>query len=352
MKKGIKPLIASLMLPSLLMLGACGNNTDQTGGEGKSDSGIQKRTLRAGIGLPKEHPEGQGLVKFKELVEEKTDGKITIEPYFNAQLGDDQKMVGGLQAGTLDITIPSTSPLVGTVKQFGIFDFPFLFNNGEEADAILDGPVGKKVLDKLPQHDLVGLAYWENGFRNLTNSVHPVSSIEDFDGLKVRTMQNEVHLDVFKKLGANPTPMPFSEVFTALEGQTIDGQENPLATILSNKFHEVQDYLSLTKHVYTPFVFLMSQMTWEQLSEKEQTIIKNAAVEAGQYQRKANRKANKEALNKLKEKGMKVNELPQEEKKEIKTLIQPIIDKYSKKYGEALYQQMSEQLETIRNKSE
>ncbi|MBM7551610.1 TRAP transporter substrate-binding protein [Thalassobacillus pellis] len=346
MKKKLKSLLVGLAVPCLLLLGAC--SSTEAGG---NESGIQERTLRAGIGLPKEHPEGQGLVKFKEIVEEKTDGKITIDAYFNAQLGDDQKMVGGLQAGTLDITIPSTSPMVGTIKQFGIFDFPFLFNNGEEADAVLDGPVGKKVLEELPQHGLVGLAYWENGFRNLTNSVHPVESIKDFKGLKIRTMQNEVHLDVFQELGSNPTPMPFSEVFTALEGHTIDGQENPLATILSNKFYEVQDYLSLTRHVYTPFIFLISQMTWEDLSEEEQKIIKEAAIEAGEYQRKANRKANEEALQELKEKGIKVNEFPQKEKEKIKKQIQPVIDKYSKKYGEELYQQMNEQLKEIRSQN-
>ncbi|MFD2922225.1 TRAP transporter substrate-binding protein [Halobacillus naozhouensis] len=347
MKKKLKGLMIGLAIPCLVVLGACGS----TETSGSSETGIQERTLRAGIGLPKEHPEGQGLAKFKEIVEEKTDGKITIDAYYNAQLGDDQKMVGGLQAGTLDITIPSTSPMVGTIKQFGIFDFPFLFNSGEEADAVLDGPVGQKVLDKLPQHGLVGLAYWENGFRNLTNSVHPVDSVEDFEGLKIRTMQNEVHLDVFKKLGANPTPMPFSEVFTALEGQTIDGQENPLATILSNKFYEVQDYLSLTKHVYTPFVFLISKMTWDDLSEEEQKIIKEAAIEAGEYQRKANRKANEEALEELKAEGIKVNEFSQKEKEKIKELIQPVIDKYSKKYGEDLYQQMNEQLKKMRGEN-
>lgn len=347
MKKKFKRFMAALAIPGLLLLGACGNS-DQAGGEGEA-ADQETVTLRAGIGLPKEHPEGQGLVKFKEIVEKETDGAIKVENYFSAQLGDDQKMVGGLQAGTLDITIPSTSPMVGTVKQFGIFDFPFIFNSGEEADAVLDGPVGQKVLEELPQHGLVGLAYWENGFRNLTNSVRPVASVEDFKGLKVRTMQNEVHLDVFEKLGSNPTPMPFSEVFTALEGQTIDGQENPLATILSNKFYEVQDYLSLTRHVYTPFVFLISKKTWDGLSDEQQTIIKDAAIEAGEYQRKANRKANEEALEKLKEEGMKVNEFSKDEKEKIKELIQPVIDKYSKKFGEDLYQQMTEQLEKIRS---
>ncbi|MFS8512164.1 MAG: DctP family TRAP transporter solute-binding subunit, partial [Planifilum fulgidum] len=220
----------------------------------------------------------------------------------------------------------------------------------EEADAVLDGPLGQKILDKLPEHGLVGLTYWENGYRNLTNSRRPVKRAEDFRGLKIRTMQTDVHLDAFKALGSNPTPMPFSEVFTALESGTVDGQENPLATIVSNKFYEVQDYLSLTEHVYTPFVFLVSKSFWDRLSPEDQQLIREAAIEAGKYERELNRKANAEALEELKKQGIKINEVSPEERERMKQIIQPVIEKYRNKLGEDLVRQLFEEVEKARNR--
>ncbi|GAA4726069.1 TRAP transporter substrate-binding protein [Brevibacillus fulvus] len=354
MRKAWQTISLTLAGMSLLILAACGgaNGSDGATGAGGNDAtagqAATQRVIKAGIGLNEDHPEGQGLLKFKEIVEQKTGGKIKVETYFAAQLGDDQQMTEALKAGTLEVTVPSTSPLVGTVKEFGIFDFPFLFNSGEEADAILDGPIGQKILEKLPEHNLVGLSYWENGFRNLTNNQHPVAKLEDFQGLKIRTMQNEVHLDAFQALGANPTPMAFSEVFTALEGKTVDGQENPLATILSNKYYEVQDYLSMTRHVYTPFAFLISKSFWDQLTPEEQTIIREASIEAGKYQRELSRKADQEALDALTKEGMKVNELSDAEKERIKQVIQPVIDKYSEQFGRDLVDQLNQQLAEIR----
>ncbi|WP_226654901.1 TRAP transporter substrate-binding protein [Pseudalkalibacillus hwajinpoensis] len=349
MKNWAKKVTIGLLSASLLALGACSGTEDSASSGNAASDGIQERVIKAGIGLNEDHPEGQGLIKFKELVEEKSGGKITVQNYFAAQLGDDMQMTEALKAGTQEVTIPSTSPLVGMVKEFGIFDFPFIFNSGEEADAVLDGPVGDQVLEKLAEHNLVGLGYWENGFRNLTNSKHPVEKVEDFEGLKIRTMQNEVHLDAFKELGANPTPMAFSEVFTALESKTVDGQENPFATIESNKFNEVQEYLSVTNHVYTPFVFLMSKSFWDKLSDKEKEIVQDAAIEAGQYQRSLNREENQKSLEHLKEAGMKVNEVSDDEKKKIQKKIQPVIDKYADKFGKDLFEEMNTQLEEIRS---
>jgi TRAP-type transport system periplasmic protein len=343
----VRKVILGFLSIGLLFLSACGSNTTQ-GGTKSNNHGIQERIIKAGIGLNEDHPEGQGLLRFKEIVEKKSGGKLKVQTYFSATLGDDLKMTEALQSGTQEITIPSTSPLVGIVKEFGIFDFPFLFNTAEEADAILDGPIGKKLLEKLPEHGLIGLAYWENGFRNVTNSKHPINTIDDFKGLKLRTMQNQVHIDAFKKLGANPTPMAFSEVFTALESKTVDGQENPLATIKSNKYYEVQDYLSLTKHVYTPFVFLVSKKFWDSLSPEEQKILQDAAVEAGKYQRELSRQEDKKALEELKKTGIKINEVSDGERKKMEEAIKPVIDKYAKEFGEDLVNEMYSELEKIR----
>jgi tripartite ATP-independent transporter DctP family solute receptor len=157
---------------------------------------------------------------------------------------------------------------VGIMPELGVFDLPFLFANEKEADAVLDGDAGKYFNKKLPDAGLVNLAYWENGFRNLTNSKRPVQKAEDFDGIKVRVMQNNIFLDSFKTLGTNAVPMAFGEVFTALETKTIDGQENPFVTIETSKFYEVQKYLTVTRHAYTPFLILYSKKLWDQLSPR------------------------------------------------------------------------------------
>jgi tripartite ATP-independent transporter DctP family solute receptor len=345
MKNWVKRVVISFTVPTLLLLAGCSGGGGSTATSAQpAASGIQERTIKAGIGLNEDHPEGQGLKKFAELVSQKSGGKWKVQPFYAAQLGDDKKMTEALQGGLQEITIPSTSPLVGMIKEFGIFDFPFVFNNEKEAHAVLDGPVGKKLLEKLPEHNLIGLGYWENGFRNLTNSKHPVAKPDDFKGLKIRTMQNQVHLEAFQALGANPTPMAFSEVFSALESKTVDGQENPLATIKSNKFNEVQDYLSVTKHVYTPFVFLVSKKFWDKLSTEEQKILQEAAVEAGTYQRELNRAENQKALEELKAAGMQVNEVSKEEMANMQAIIKPVIDKFAKEIGEDLVKEMYDQV--------
>lgn len=349
MKKSLKRILIGTTLVSMFILSACGSD----GGSTKvalSKEGIQERTIKAGIGNNELHPQGQGMKKFKELVEEKSGGKMKVNNFYDATLGDDLKMTEALKAGMQEITVPSTSPLTGILKDFGAFDFPFLFNTEEEADAILDGKVGQQILDKLPEYGLIGLGYWENGFRQLTNSKHPVNTTADFKGLKIRTMQNEIHLNAFNKLGANPSPMAFSEVFTALEGHTVDGQENPLPTIKTQKYNEVQDYLSLTKHVYTPFVFLVSKKFWDGLSEEEQQILRESVQEAGKYQRDFNRSENEKALKDLEEAGMKINEVSDEERAKMQEIIKPEMDKHVEKIGADIVDEMMKELETMRGK--
>jgi tripartite ATP-independent transporter DctP family solute receptor len=221
----------------------------------------------------------------------------------------------------------SSSPLVGIVKELGAFDLPFLFLNEKEADAVLDGPAGVYFNKKLEEAGLVNLAYWENGFRNLTNSKRPVTKVEDFDGVKVRVMQNNIFIDTFKTLGTNAVPMAFGEVFTALETKTIDGQENPFVTIETSKFNEVQKYLSVTRHAYTPFLVLYSKKLWDQLSAQEQAVLREAAREGQKVQRAANRTLNEKSLATLKTKGMQVNEISPAEMKRISDRIRPVYDK-------------------------
>jgi tripartite ATP-independent transporter DctP family solute receptor len=216
-----------------------------------------------------------------------------------------QALIGGAQ----EMMVGSTATLVGITKEMALWDTPFLFNSAAEADAVLDGPVGQKVMDKLQDKGLVGLVYWENGFRNMTNSKRPITKLEDFDGIKLRVMQNNVYLDSFRKLGANAVPLPFPELFSALETKTVDGQENPYNTILSSKFFEVQKYLSVTNHVYSPWIMLASKKWWDQLSKAEQKVLLDAARASREFERRDTREEAGRALAELKGKGMQINQL-------------------------------------------
>jgi tripartite ATP-independent transporter DctP family solute receptor len=213
------------------------------------------------------------------------------------------------------------------VKELGAFDLPFLFANEKEADAVLDGPAGAYFNKKLEDAGVVNLAYWENGFRNLTNSKRPVAKAEDFDGVKVRVMQNNIFLDTFKTLGSNAVPMAFGEVFTALETKTIDGQENPFVTIETSKLNEVQKYLSVTRHAYTPFLVLYSKKLWDQLNAQEQAVLREAAMEGQKVQRAANRSLNEKSLSSLKTKGMVVNEVAPAEQLRMFQKVKPVYDR-------------------------
>jgi tripartite ATP-independent transporter DctP family solute receptor len=201
---------------------------------------IKPRLIRFGYGLNEQSNQGRAAKVFAEHVEKASGGKMKVRAIGAAALGPDTQMQQALIGGAQEMMVGSTATLVGITKEMALWDTPFLFNNVQEADAVLDGPIGQKVMDKLQDKGLVGLAYWENGFRNLTNSKRPVTKLEDLNDVKLRVMQNNVYLDSFKLLGANAVPMPFSELFSALETKTVDGQENPYNTILSSKFYEVQ----------------------------------------------------------------------------------------------------------------
>ncbi|MBT9594591.1 MAG: TRAP transporter substrate-binding protein [Vitreoscilla sp.] len=270
---------------------------------------IKPRLIRFGYGLNEQSNQGRAVKLFAEQVEKASGGKMKVRAIGAAALGPDTQMQQALIGGAQEMMVGSTATLVGITKEMALWDTPFLINNGKEADALLDGPVGQKVIAKLPEKGLVGLVYWENGFRNLTNSKRPVTRLEDLDGIKLRVMQNNVFLDSFKTLGANAVPLPFSELFSALETKTVDGQENPFNTILSSKFYEVQKYLTVTNHVYSPWIVLVSKKWWDGLSKDEQKVLMDAAQVSRDFERKDTREEAGKALADLKAKGMQINEL-------------------------------------------
>jgi TRAP-type transport system periplasmic protein len=286
-----------------------------------------ERTIKFTNGVNEDHPVGQGVKKMQEVLAAKTGGKMKIVAFWGGAAGGDLPATQALRAGTQEMVCTSSSPLVGIVKELGVFDLPFLFANEKEADAVLDGPAGQYFNKKLEEAGLVNLAYWENGFRNLTNSKRPVAKVEDFDGVKVRVMQNNIFLDTFKTLGTNAVPMAFGEVFTALETKTIDGQENPFVTIETSKFNEVQKYLSVTRHAYTPFLILYSKKLWDQLNPQEQAVLREAAMEGQKVERAANRSLNEKSLASLKTKGMQVNEITPAEQKRMFEKVKPVYEK-------------------------
>ncbi len=286
-----------------------------------------ERTIKFTNGVNEDHPVGLGVKRMQEVLNAKTGGKIKINAFWGGSAGGDLPATQALRAGTQEMVCTSSSPLVGIVKELGAFDLPFLFANEKEADIVLDGPAGAYFNKKLEDAGLVNLAYWENGFRNLTNSKRPVAKAEDFDGVKVRVMQNNIFLDTFKTLGSNAVPMAFGEVFTALETKTIDGQENPFVTIETSKLNEVQKYLSVTRHAYTPFLVLYSKKLFDQLNPQEQAVLREAAMEGQKVQRAANRTLNEKSLSSLKTKGMVVNEVAPAEQLRMFQKVKPVYDR-------------------------
>lgn len=291
--------------------------------------------LRAGIGLNDQSAQFASMQYFADLVYENSGGRIQIDLYHSSQLGDDREMTEALQMGVQDFTCPSTAPLAGFVSGFKVFDLPFLFPTEEAADYVLDSEIGDALLAELEGIGLVGLAWWENGFRHLTNRVRPVETPADMAGLRVRTMENPIHLAAFRAMGANPTPMAFGELFSAMQQGVVDGQENPFGTIYLQNYPEVQDYVSDTGHIYSPFVLLLSQMTWNRLPADLQEVLVDAAEQAKWHNRDLNREWNAMYAEEL-DKVMNLSRLTMEQKAAFQEATMPVWEQYADEIGQDL----------------
>ena len=288
----------------------------------------QEKTLKFATQNPKGHPIVAGMEKFAELVAAKSGGKLKINLFPGGVLGGDAPTVSALQGGTLEMAVMNSGILASQVKDFEAFDMPFMFANAKEADAVVDGAFGQKMHAKLADKGLVGIAYWELGFRNITNSKRAITKVEDIEGLKLRVIPNAINVDWVKALGANPTPMAFPEVYAALESKAIDGQENPLNVIAANKFAEVQKFLVLSNHQYNPQSVLVSKKIWDTLTPAEQKILADAAQEAGKIERQTARDANAGHLDALKKAGMTVTEFSPAEQAKLREKLKPVVDKH------------------------
>jgi tripartite ATP-independent transporter DctP family solute receptor len=309
---------------------------------------VKPRLIRFGYGLAEETNQGRAARVFVDEIKKLSDGKLKVKAFGSASLGSDVQMQNALMGGAQELMVGSTATLVGVVPQMALWDTPFLFANEKEADAVLDGPVGQKLLDKLQGKGLVGIVYWENGFRNLTNNKRSVTRMEDLGGIKLRVMQNNVFLETFRTLGANAIPLSFSELFTALETQAVDGQENPFNTILTSKFYEVQKYLTVTNHVYSPWVMLASKKWWDGLSRDEQGIIVQAARTARDFERQDTRAETARALKELEAKGMTVNTVSSAELQRMREKIEPVTEKLAQDVGQDLWKEAQQEIAKAR----
>ncbi|MCC8184176.1 DctP family TRAP transporter solute-binding subunit [Cloacibacillus porcorum] len=289
--------------------------------------------LRFAFELPLAHPWGKAAERFKELIESEPENNIKIKLYPAGQLGKSgEDIQQGVMMGTIDIGISSTPiVLINPIQE--VFDLPFIFSGREKAWKILDGEIGNTVAKGLESKGLKVLAYWEDGFRQVTNSKHPIKKLEDFGGLKIRTPYSQQRLKTFEALGSKPTAMPFSEVFAALEQKVIDGQENPLSVIWDSSFYDVQKYLTITNHVYSPATLFISMRKWNRLSNKQREVILSAACIGRDLNRKLNQENDVNVINKLRSKGMDIQELTPEELTKIQNAVKIIWDEYKKKHG-------------------
>ncbi|RBW68408.1 C4-dicarboxylate ABC transporter substrate-binding protein [Bacillus taeanensis] len=320
------------------LISACSSGASSEGGntDGEAASGEQI-VIKFGHGAAETNARHEAVLKFKELVEEKSNNQIKVDVFPNETLGSEPQMVESVAFNDLQMVA------AGTYAQYhdkmGVFELPYLFETPEKAYEVLDGPIGQEVAEPLIDHNLRILAYFENGFRNITNNVKPIESPEDLSGIKLRTPEVPVSISTFKTFGANPTPMAFGELYMALQQGTVDGQENPLTNIAASKFQEVQKYLSLTGHQYSPLPVAISEEFWQTLSPELQEAVQQSAQEAAEYHRELVKANDEKLVEELKAGGMEVNT---PEKAPFKELALEVYKEYEDIYGKELIEKLVE----------
>lgn len=309
---------------------------------------IKERKIKFSYAVAKDNPIGLAVDKFAEIVGTKSGGKIKVTGYPNATLGNEIQSMASAQGGILEMSVVSTAGAAGNVKELAIFDLPFIFRNEKEADAVVDGEVGQSLLKKFPEKNLIGLCYLDYGFRQVTNSKHPIRKLEDFRDLKLRTLQNRVYIDIFKALGATPLPLPYPETYTALETKAIDGQESAYLVTKSSSYQDIQTYLTETRHVYLPAVVLVSKKFWDRLGVAERDIMDSACKEASAYHRTVSRKMEADVVQELVKAGMKFNKIEPAEQERMVQATAPVIEKYKPELGADLVKKTLATIEKVR----
>lgn len=325
MKKKMLSLILGVTM--LASLTACGGGDGQTSSETKTDTppaqseqkdssentlmGAETATTRFKVGTSTA-PEGHyvmGLLEMQKKLEQYSNGEMTLDIYPNSQLGNERDMMENVGMGVQEMCLVSTGPIPNFVPDFAVLDLPYLFENEEEAYEVLDGEIGQSLLAQLNSQDIKGLGFWENGFRQVTNNKKEIVTPEDLKNMKIRTMENNVHMATYVGFGATATPMAWSEIFTALQQGTVDGQENPIAIIESAKVYEVQKYISMIDLFYSPCVLMIGQSVYDALTPEQQEILLKSAEEAKDYQRQYSRNYTEDAIKTMEAAGVTVTEV-------------------------------------------
>jgi tripartite ATP-independent transporter DctP family solute receptor len=301
---------------------------------------IKERTMKFAMQNTAGSAQYDAAVKFAEIVKAKSGGKIKVNVFGGGSLGKDTAVVSAMQGGNVDLCVMNSSLLAGVVKEMGMLDFPYVFATEKEAYAVVDGPFGDKLHALLEPKGLVGLSYWELGFRHFHVGKRPITKLEDIQGLKIRVIETPVYLDFMKAMGANAVPLPYPELYGALEQAAVDGGTQPVINMTTAKLYEVQKYFSLTGHMYNPQSVIFSKKIWDTLSGDEKKLLQAAVTEARDYQRQISRERNAAGIAELKAKGMQINELPAADRARMKAKAQAVVDKHTARIGEPLVKEM------------
>lgn len=338
-----KRVIAALLAVTLAgTLTACGGGGDtgssnSTGTAETTTTGTESEDTMLGSESAAVHlkvgtttaPEGhyvKGLQEMQKLLEEYSNGEMTIDIYPNSQLGNERDMMENVGMGVQEMCLISTGPIPNFVPDFAVLDLPYLFEDAQQAYKVLDGEVGTALLEKLDTQGIKGVGFWENGFREVTNDKKEIVTPDDLKGMKIRTMENNVHMATYKALGATATPMAWSEIFTALQQGTVDGQENPIAIIESAKVYEVQKYVSLIDLFYSPCVLMIAQSTYDGFTDAQKEAFDKAAEEAKTYQREYSASYTEDAIQTMKDAGVTVTEVDKAQWKEAASSVYDELD--------------------------
>lgn len=330
----------SLIFALLVIVAACGDESTNSDTDSNKKNSGDTYVIKAGHAASEDHFAQGSFEKFKELVEDNSDGKIKVEIYPNGQLGGEREMVEAIQLGNLTMAAPSSAVLTSFASGMYLWDLPFLFKDAAMAHEVLDGEVGTEVLDSLSDVGIKGLGYWENGFRHLMNNKHEVSTMEEMKGLKIRTLESQQQIQMWNATGANATPIAFTELYSALQQGTVDAAESPLALMYAQKFQEVQKYLTLSSHLYSPWPVIINQKFFDDLPADLQQVVQDAVDETRTFNRQLSAEDEAKSLELLQEGGMEYVELSSEEKDKFKKAMEVVYPEIKKLVGEDLYNKL------------
>jgi len=333
-------LVGILLLVLALLVAGCGGQND---GAQSSDAGTKDKILiRLAHGAAPNHPWNLAAEKFAETVSEETDGRVEFQIFTAGQMGSDREMTEALQNGTLQMAIVSTMAMSAFEPAVQVYDLPYLFPSYEKAYEVLDGPIGEEVAAKLIPKGIRVLAYWENDFRHFSNSKRPIETVEDLQGIKMRVPETPILIAWLESIGAAPTPVPYNELYSSLQTKMVDGQDNGVFLTHSAKYYEVQEYYSLTGHIYSPAPLMINETFYQSLPDDIKQVIDKAAIEMRDYQRQLDREQLDSRLEEMKAAGLKVNEISPENLQGFIDSTEAVYDKFKNQIDQNILRQILE----------